>query len=83
MGGVRGWVVQKQYRQDMIAPKLFGGITAKTPVEGRGVEEPDQAFFLRHKKYLQFCFLEVLCVVSLFLFFPVMPYVCNVVVIFQ
>lgn len=53
-GGTLNWaaleagVVQKI--QAYIAPKLFGGITAKTPVEGRGVEEPDQAFFLRHKK---------------------------------
>lgn len=53
-GGTLNWaaleagVVQKI--QAYIAPKLFGGITAKTPVEGRGVEEPDQAFFIRHKK---------------------------------
>ena len=51
-GGTLNWaaleagVVQKI--QAYIAPKLFGGITAKTPVEGRGVEEPDQAFFLKH-----------------------------------
>ena len=46
-GGTLNWaaleagVVQKI--QAYIAPKLFGGITAKTPVEGRGVEEPDQS----------------------------------------
>ena len=41
-------IVQKV--QAYIAPKLFGGTTAKTPVEGRGVEEPDQAFLIKHKK---------------------------------
>ncbi len=29
-----------------VAPKLFGGKTAKTPVEGEGVEYPDQAVLL-------------------------------------
>mgnify|MGYP000290788184 FL=1 len=53
-GGTLNWaaleagIVQKV--QAYIAPKLFGGTTAKTPVEGRGVEEPDQAFLIKHKK---------------------------------
>ena len=53
-GGTLNWaaleagVVQKN--TGIYSTKAFGGITAKTPVEGRGVEEPDQAFFLRHKK---------------------------------
>ncbi|MBT9778683.1 bifunctional diaminohydroxyphosphoribosylaminopyrimidine deaminase/5-amino-6-(5-phosphoribosylamino)uracil reductase RibD [Clostridium sp. MCC353] len=32
--------------QAYIAPKLFGGTGAKTPVGGVGVERPDQAFYL-------------------------------------
>ena len=31
----------------MIAPKLFGGKDAKTPVEGEGVASPDEAYLLR------------------------------------
>ena len=30
-----------------ISPKLFGGTGAKTPVEGQGVPDPQQAFFMR------------------------------------
>ncbi len=36
-----------------IAPKLFGGTQAKTPVEGLGVELPDQAFQLCDPKISQ------------------------------
>jgi len=32
--------------QTYIAPKLFGGVDAKTPVAGFGVENPDNAFLL-------------------------------------
>ncbi len=31
-----------------MAPKLFGGADAKTPVGGRGVEFPSQAVFLKN-----------------------------------
>lgn len=31
-----------------VSPKLFGGRTAKTPVEGRGVADPASAFFLKN-----------------------------------
>lgn len=46
-GGTLNWsaleqeLVQKV--QAYIAPKLFGGGAAKSPVEGLGVETPDQA----------------------------------------
>ena len=33
-----------------IAPKLFGGKDAKTPVEGLGVSSPDEAFMLKNMK---------------------------------
>lgn len=36
-----------------IAPKIFGGELAKTPVGGIGVEEPGQAFFLKNPKITQ------------------------------
>ena len=39
-------IVQKV--QAYIAPKLFGGQTAKTPVEGAGVPLPDCAFQLKN-----------------------------------
>jgi len=34
--------------QTYIAPKLFGGVHAKTPVGGMGVQSPDQAFILKN-----------------------------------
>ena len=37
-----------------IAPKLFGGKTAKTPVEGEGVEYPDQAVLLSEPRIRRF-----------------------------
>ena len=49
-GGALNWsalqsgIVNKV--QAYIAPKLFGGIGAGTPVAGLGVENPDNAFFL-------------------------------------
>ena len=51
-GGTLNWsaleqgLVQKV--QAYIAPKLFGGETAKSPVEGLGVATPDQAVRLKH-----------------------------------
>ena len=50
-GGTLNWaalqsgIVQKV--QAYIAPKLFGGETAKTPVEGVGVPAPADAFYLK------------------------------------
>lgn len=50
-GGTLNWsalnsgIVQKVYT--FLAPKLFGGKDAKSPVEGAGVDEPSQAFFLK------------------------------------
>lgn len=52
-GGTLNWaalnagIVQKI--QAYIAPKIFGGTTAKTPVEGIGVEVPDQAFLIKNR----------------------------------
>ncbi len=34
--------------QAYIAPKIFGGAEAKTPVEGSGIEFPAEAFFLKN-----------------------------------
>lgn len=51
-GGTLNWaalesgIVQKI--QAYIAPKLFGGQTAKTPVEGTGVPSPADAFLLKN-----------------------------------
>jgi diaminohydroxyphosphoribosylaminopyrimidine deaminase/5-amino-6-(5-phosphoribosylamino)uracil reductase len=39
--------------QAYIAPKLFGGIAAKSPVEGDGVENTEQAFRLSKPKIIQ------------------------------
>ena len=56
-GGTLNWsalsggVVQKV--QAYIAPKLFGGRTAKTPVEGIGVSSPDAAFQLKNSRLLR------------------------------
>lgn len=36
--------------QAYIAPKIFGGAEAKTPVEGRGVCLPEEAFKIKNKK---------------------------------
>lgn len=33
-----------------VSPKLFGGKTAKTPVEGQGVKDPSQAFRLKNSR---------------------------------
>lgn len=56
-GGTLNWaalesgIVQKV--QAYVAPKLLGGRTAKTPVEGTGVPTPDQAFLLRNSRITQ------------------------------
>ena len=56
-GGTLNWsalksgIVQKVYC--FTAPKLFGGIDARTPVEGRGVASPGEAFPLTHLKVTQ------------------------------
>lgn len=43
-GALRAGIVQEV--QAFIAPKLFGGMYAKTPVTGEGVAVPDEAYFL-------------------------------------
>lgn len=51
-GGTLHWAALKngivQKVQSYIAPKLFGGKTAKTPVEGQGFPSPDQAILLKN-----------------------------------
>lgn len=36
--------------QAYIAPKIFGGVDAKTPIAGNGVENPEHAFYLKDSK---------------------------------
>lgn len=36
-----------------IAPKMFGGVHAKTPVAGAGVDLPEQGYFLEHPRIQQ------------------------------
>ena len=56
-GGTLNWsalendIVQKVYTY--IAPKLFGGQTAKTPIEGMGVSTPAGAFLLKSSRITQ------------------------------
>lgn len=56
-GGTLNWaalesgIVQKVCAY--IAPKLFGGQSAKTPVEGIGVTSPDNAFLLKNTSFTQ------------------------------
>lgn len=51
-GGTLNWaalesgIVRKV--QAYIGPKLFGGQTAKTPIEGKGVPSPDKGFYLQN-----------------------------------
>lgn len=40
--------------QTYIAPKLFGGVHAKGPIGGTGIEYPDQAFYLKESKITMF-----------------------------
>ena len=58
-GGTLNWsalscgIVQKV--QSYIAPKLFGGQLAKTPIEGLGVASVNAAFRLKNSRILQLC----------------------------
>jgi diaminohydroxyphosphoribosylaminopyrimidine deaminase/5-amino-6-(5-phosphoribosylamino)uracil reductase len=36
--------------QTYMAPKLFGGLSAPTPIAGLGVDHPEQAYLLKNKK---------------------------------
>ena len=53
-GGSLNWAALKsgivQKVQTYIAPKLFGGTEAKTPIEGMGVELPAEAIHLKNSK---------------------------------
>ena len=53
-GGMLNWAALEcgivQQVQAYIAPKLFGGRDAKTPVEGVGVPAPDDAFRLKNSR---------------------------------
>ncbi len=55
-GGTLNWAALKsgivQKVQAYIAPKLFGGQTAKTPIEGTGVPVPDEGVHLKHTKII-------------------------------
>lgn len=56
-GGTLNWsaldsgIVNKV--QTYIAPKIFGGIEAKSPVAGMGIENPNNAFYLKNKNIIQ------------------------------
>ncbi len=56
-GGTLNWAALEsgivQQVQAYIAPKLFGGKDAKTPVEGIGVPSPERAFFLKNSRMEQ------------------------------
>ena len=56
-GGTLNWSALDQGVVDAVmayvAPKLFGGRTAKTPVEGRGVDAPAAAFPLKNTTITQ------------------------------
>ena len=45
---LEGELVQAVYAY--IAPKLLGGATAKSPVAGTGVPDPEAAFFLKNTR---------------------------------
>ena len=51
-GGTLNWTALQSGSvnkvQAYIAPKLFGGQNAKTPVEGMGISSPSEAFQLRN-----------------------------------
>ena len=56
-GGTLNWsalnsgIVNKV--QTYIAPKIFGGINAKSPVSGRGVDNPKNSFYLKNTKIIK------------------------------
>ena len=56
-GGTLNWAALEsgivQQVQAYIAPKLLGGRTAKTPVEGDGVPHPNAAFSLKNSRLLR------------------------------
>ncbi len=56
-GGTLNWAALEcgivQQVQCYIAPKLFGGETAKTPVEGLGVPTPDACFRLTNRRFTE------------------------------
>lgn len=56
-GGTLNWAALEcgivQQVQCYIAPKLFGGETAKTPVEGYGVPTPDTCFRLTNRRFTE------------------------------
>lgn len=56
-GGELNWAMLEsglvQHVQAYIAPKIFGGETAKTPVRGTGIATPDQAILLKNRKISQ------------------------------
>ena len=56
-GGTLNWAALEsgivRQVQAYIAPKLFGGKTAKTPVEGAGVPDPGLAFQLKNSRILR------------------------------
>ena len=39
--------------QAYIAPKIFGGVSSKTPIGGMGVNSPSEAFILEKSKIIQ------------------------------
>lgn len=53
-GGTLGWSALESGIVDKVmayvAPKIFGGSTAKTPVGGQGVAVPDDAFMLEDRR---------------------------------
>ena len=56
-GGTLNWAALEsgivQRVQAYIAPKLFGGAAAKSPVAGEGVALPDQAVALKHTRVIR------------------------------
>lgn len=48
------WAGIVQKIQVYVAPKIFGGGGAFTPVRGLGVEEPSQAFLFRNRRITDF-----------------------------
>ena len=56
-GGTLNWSALRngivQQVQTYVAPKLFGGSGAKSPIEGLGVSSPESAFFLKNSRLLR------------------------------
>jgi len=56
-GGALNWsalksgIVNKVHTY--IAPKIFGGINAKSPVSGIGVDNPENSFYLKNTKVIK------------------------------